>query len=140
MNPHAYKNPAGEKEVLDYFQQLEHPLKDVAEALRTVILAADPIIGEQIKWNSPSFYYTGDMKPFDPKEYKRDIVVFNLHKKDAVLLVFPTGAAINDPTGLLGGKFADTRKTAKFSRLEEVLSRAQDLQTVLKIWLQSVEV
>jgi len=69
------------EQVEAYIQALDHPLKDVVHALRQVIATADEEIGEQIKWNSPSFYYTGEMKPFDPKEYKRDIVVFNLHKK-----------------------------------------------------------
>jgi len=66
---------------------LNHPLKNVVQALRKIVLSVDEEIAEQIKWNSPSFYYTGAMKPFDPKEYKRDIVVFNLHKNDCVLLV-----------------------------------------------------
>ncbi len=47
-------------------------------------------MGERIKWNNPSFYYTGEMKLFDPKEYKREIIVFNLYKR-RILLVFPSG-------------------------------------------------
>lgn len=38
---------------------------------------------------------------------KRDIVVFNLHKKDQVLLIFPTGAKIKDQSGLLEGEFTE---------------------------------
>lgn len=127
-----------EEQVVDFFNQLDHPLANVVEALRKIILATDKEIGEQIKWNSPAFYYTGEMKPFDPKEYKRDIVVFNLHKKDFVLLVFPTGAIVNDPTGLLEGKFTDGRKTAKFATLDDVKNKEEDLQTVLKEWLKLV--
>jgi hypothetical protein len=66
--------------VTEYMQQLDHPLADTVEALRQVILKTDKEIGEQVKWNSPSYYYTGAMKPFDPKEYKRDIVVFKNRK------------------------------------------------------------
>ncbi|HEV7351181.1 DUF1801 domain-containing protein [Telluribacter sp.] len=131
--------PTTEAQVLKYFQQLDHPLAEVAEALRKVILAADPTIGEHIKWNSPAFYYTGPMKAFDPKEYKRDLVVFNLHKKDAVLLVFPTGAKVNDPSGILEGTFPDGRKTAKFTHMDEVKKQEKDLQTVVKAWLALVE-
>lgn len=125
--------------VADYLNQLDHPLKSVVEELRTILLSADKEIDEQIKWNSLSFYYTGEMKPFDPKEYKRDIVVVNLHKKDLVLLVFPTGARIPDKTGLLEGKFTDGRKTATFTTLDEVKSREHDLKSVAKLWLQTVE-
>lgn len=123
----------------DYLGQLEHPLKNVVEALRKILLATDKEIDEQVKWNSLSFYYTGDMKAFDPKEYKRDIVVFNLHKKDLVLLVFPTGARINDDSGLLEGKFTDGRKTAKFTCADDVKSKGADLKNVVKEWLRTVE-
>ena len=128
-----------EQQVVDYFNKLDHPLKNLVEAIRKSILKMDKEIGEQIKWNSPSFFYTGEMKPFDPKEYKRDIVVLNLYKKDAVLLVFPTGAVIEDSTGLLEGEFKDSRKTIKFSSLAELKDREKDLQSVIKSWLKKVD-
>jgi len=53
-------------------------------------LSTDKEIGERIKWNNPSFYYTGEMKLFDPKEHKREIIVFNLYK-GRIMLVFPSG-------------------------------------------------
>ena len=121
-----------------YITTLEHPLKKLVEKLHEVILETDKEIGAQVKWNSPSYYYTGTMKDFDPKEYKRDIVVLNLHKPDHVLLVFPTGSTIPDTTGLLGGKFKDTRKTIQFSRVEELMTRKKDLQKVLQLWLSQV--
>jgi len=125
--------------VADYLNQLDHPLKNVVEALRKIMLATHNEIDEQIKWNSLSFYYTGEMKPFDPKEYKRDIVVFNVHKKDQVLLVFPTGARIPDKTGLLEGKFTDGRKIAKFTSLDEVKSKKDDLKSVVQQWVHTID-
>lgn len=62
-------------------------------------------------------------------------MVFNLHKKDFVLLVFPAGAIVDDKTGLLEGEFTDGRKTTKFSSLNEVKNKEKDLQTVIKEWL-----
>lgn len=131
--------PTNDTRTADYFARLDHPLADVVQALRNVILSADPEVGEQIKWNSPAYYYTGEMKPFDPKEYKRDIVVFHLRKPDSVLLIFPTGAQIDDPTGLLEGKFTDGRKTASFKSVEEVDTKAGHLRTVIRQWLALVE-
>ncbi len=128
-----------EELVADYFNKLNHPLKEVVETLRKIILSVDSEIAEQIKWNSPAYYYTGEMKPFDPKEYKRDIIVFNLHKKEHILLVFPTGARISDPSGLLEGNFTDGRKVAKFVSPEEVNSRGEDLKNVIRLWLSGVE-
>ncbi len=130
--------PTDQEQVTSHIQQLEKPFGDVVEALRQVILSADREVGEQIKWNSPSFYYTGDMKPFDPKEYKRDIVVMNL-RKGSILLVFPTGAAIKDTTGLLEGEYTDGRRLAKFKDMADVVAKEQSLKTVIKAWLDQVE-
>lgn len=79
------------------------------------------------------------MKPFDPKEYKRDILVFNLHKSDSVLLVFPTGAVVNDQTGILEGNFKDLRKTVKITSRDDVKNKEAALQTVILEWLILVE-
>ena len=85
---------------------LEHPLAKVAEALRQVILKAHSDVGEEIKWNAPTFFFTGEMAPSDPKLYKRYLVVFNFFRKDSVRLVFLGGAKVKDPTGLLEGSYA----------------------------------
>src|SRR4051812_33610102 len=91
------------EQVSAHIHKLDKPFAETVEYTRQVILSADKEIAEQIKWNSPSFYYTGEMKPFDPKEYKRDLIVMNL-RKEQILLVLPTGAKIKDTTGLLEGK------------------------------------
>lgn len=77
-----------------YMQYLQHPLVEVVEALRQLILSTHKEIGEEVKWNAPAFFYTGEIKPFNPKEYKRYIVVFNLFKKDCIRLLFPTGVKV----------------------------------------------
>ncbi len=38
-----------------------HPLKDVIQAVRDIILAADKRVGECIKWKSPTFTYNGNI-------------------------------------------------------------------------------
>lgn len=125
--------------VADYLDKLDHPLKEVAIALRKVILATDPQIGEQIKWNSPAFYYTGEMKPFDPKKYKRDIAVMHLRKKDQVLLVLPTGAKIPDTTGLLEGNYTDGRKMVTLKSINDLDEKKDRLRQVMRQWLAMVE-
>ena len=128
-----------EASVTTYFAQLDHPLKNVAEQLRDLLLLAHPSIGEQIKWNSPAFYYTGELKNVNPKEYRGDLVVFHLRKKDEVLLIFPNGAKINDSTGLLGGKFTDTRKSISFTSPEQVTANAEKLSLVMQLLVKWVE-
>jgi hypothetical protein len=118
-----------------YMQKLKHPLLGVVEALRRIILRSDSQVGEEIKWNSPTFFYTGAMKPFNPKEYKRYIVVFNLYRKDCIRLVFPSGAKINDTSGLLEGDYADGRRVASFYKMKDVESKEKALQQAMKRWL-----
>ena len=89
-----------------YMKNLKHPLAGVAKALREIILKTDPQIGEQIKWNAPAFFYTGELPPFNPKEYKRHIVVFNFCKQDCIRLVFPSGARGKGYVWFAGGRLS----------------------------------
>ena len=122
-----------------YVGAMKHPLKGVVEELRAIILNADPAIGEEVKWNAPAFFYTGTMAEFDPKQHKRHVVVFNLFKKDCVRLVFPSGASIGDTSGLLVGDYADGRRLALFSSIDEVHSKRLALERVIKKWLNALE-
>jgi len=127
---------ASEPDKVDaYMQKLKHPLAEALEALRKVILSTDSEIGEEIKWNAPTFFYAGEMKPSDPKKYERYIIVSNLYQKDCIRLVFPSGAKINDSSGFLQGDYADGRRLALFHNLEEVKSQTKPLQQAIKKWL-----
>jgi hypothetical protein len=55
-----------------------------------------------------------------------------------VLLVFPTGARINDASELRQGTFPDGRRKAEFASVQQVADREQDLRTVVKQWLAEV--
>jgi hypothetical protein len=127
--------PTQPEKVDAYMKKLKHPLADVVEALRRIILETDPEIGEEIKWNAPTFFYAGEMAPFNPKEYKRCLVVFNLFKKDCIRLVFPSGAKVNDESGFLQGDYSDGRRLALFASVDEVRSKRAKLQSVTKKWL-----
>jgi len=125
--------------VNEYMQNLKHPLVKVIEVLREIILNTDKEIGEEIKWNASTFFYMGEMKPFNPKEYKRYIVVFNLFKKDCIRLVFPGGAKVNDTSGLLEGDYKDGRRLAMFYDVEDAKSKEKTLQKVIKKWLKLLD-
>ena len=124
--------------VTEHIQKLGKPYSDTIETIRQIILSVDKEIGEQIKWNSPSFFYKGVMKTFDPKEYKRDIVVVNF-RKNKILLVFPTGAIINNKSGLLEGDYKDGRRLVNFTDLNDVKAKATALKNVLREWLNLIE-
>jgi hypothetical protein len=127
--------PSEPEKVDEYVRQLKHPLVAVVEALRRIILSTDCEIGEEIKWNAPTFFYSGEMKPSNPKEYKRYIVVFNLYQKDCIRLVFPSGAKVKDTSGLLEGDYADGRRLAMFHDLDEVKAKEKALQRAITKWL-----
>ena len=126
------------EQVTQHIQKLDPSIKDTVETLRQIILNVDKEISERIKWNNPSFYYNGEMKPFDPKEYKREIAVFNLHK-NRIMLVFPGGANVNDTSGLLTGDYADGRRIVVFKDLDDVRVKEAILKSVIKEWLKLVD-
>ena len=131
--------PSQPELVDDFMKKLKHPLKDVGESLREIILSTDKTIGEEIFWNAPAFFYTGKMKPFKPKEYKRYIVGFNFFKKDCVRLIFLRGALAKDKADLLESDYEDGRRLALFYNMDEVKKRKKDLQNIIKQLVKLVD-
>ena len=125
-------------QVTAHIHKLDPVFGKVIEALRQIILSAEEQIGEHIKWNNPCFYYSGEMKPFDPKEYKREIIVLNLHK-NRIMLVWPSGAKLKINTSLLEGDYKDGRRLIIFKDLDDVLSKKNDLQLAIKEWISLVD-
>ncbi len=135
----AKSKASDSEQVNELIEKSEPASAKLQQAIRKVILTADKNIGEQIKWNSPSFYYTGEMKPFDPKEYKRDIVVFNLRKKEYVLLIFPTGEKVKDVSEILEGNYTDGRRMVKITDLKDLKTKEKDLKKVIKSWVKMID-
>jgi|SRR5215469_10092883 len=131
--------PSESDKVDAYMKNLKHPLAGVAKALREIIRKADRDIGEEIKWNAPAFFYAGELPPFNPKEYKRHIIVFNFQKQDCIRLVFPSGARVKDKSGLLEGDYKDGRRLALFHDMKEVESRKAILEGIVKQWLATLD-
>ncbi len=125
------------EQVSEYIQKLDDPIREIVEAIRQIVLTTHAEIGEEIKWNAPSFLYTGEMKPFKPKEYKRYIIVMNLHKR--ILLVFPSGAKVNDTTGLLTGAYADGRRLVYIKDMDDLKIKEAGIRKVILDWLALVE-
>lgn len=125
--------------VTEFIKTVDPEIAPLMEAVRQTILAADKQIAEQVKWNAPAFYYTGDMPPFDPKEYKRDMVVFNFHKKKHLLLVLPSGAKVSDPTKLLEGSYKDGRRLLTIKDMDDLAAKKDALQDILREWISMVD-
>ena len=127
-----------QEQVTEHISKLDPPIIPVVEALRNIILTTDKSIGEHIKWNNPCYYFTGEMKPFNPKEYKREIVVFNLYK-GRIMMVFPSGARVNDTSGFLTGEYKDGRRIAIIQDLKDAKAKKKVLQSVIREWLRTVD-
>lgn len=127
------------EKVTHYIQGSAHPLADIMQSLRELILSTDKEIGEHIKWNAPAFYYSGDMADFDAKEYKRDLIVYNIRKEDHILLIFPTGAVIDDTTGIMEGNYTDGRRMVTITGMDDLNSKKDALQAVIRQWMGKIE-
>jgi hypothetical protein len=127
-----------QEQVTEHISKLEPTLAEVVETLRQIILSTNKEIGERIKWNNPSFYYTGEMKEFDPKEFKRDMIVMNLFK-GRIMLVFPSGEKVNDKSGLLEGNYKDGRRISTFKDLSDIKEKEKPLKKIIKDWLKLID-
>ncbi|HRG67666.1 MAG TPA: DUF1801 domain-containing protein [Saprospiraceae bacterium] len=132
-------DPNNTDALANYLDNLEHPLKNVLLELQLQILSKFPEISAQSKWNSLSLYYNGEMKPFNPKEYKRDLVVINLNKREYILLVFPTGSKIKDNNQVLEGDYPDGRRMLKINSIEDLNNKMTDLQLLIQFWIAQIE-
>jgi hypothetical protein len=122
-----------------FMADLKYPLSDALQYLRKYILSVDKNIGECIFYNAPAFFYTGKIKPFEPKEYKRYIVGCNLFKKDTLRIIFLRGANVDDPTGLLEGDYKDGRRIVSFKSIADIKSKETELKNIIKELLESID-
>jgi hypothetical protein len=86
-----------ENQVVDYMNNLEHPLKKEIEEVRKIILSANNQFTEHIKWNAPSFCINNE-----------DRVTFNLQGKGYFRLIFLRGSKVKKDNIGKGPLFEDT--------------------------------
>jgi hypothetical protein len=105
-----------------WFERYDNPQKELVQAVRDVVLGADDRVTEAIKWQAPTFIYSGNIASFYPKA------------KQHVSLMFHTGASLPDPDGLLEGE-GDTSRVAKFSSLDDLDAKADALRGLVRAWI-----
>lgn len=115
-------------------EALDHPRKGEIDELRAAILASNPDITEQVKWNAPSFCYRGD-----------DRVTFRLQPEDRVELILHRGAKVrpdadafefDDPTGLLTWASSD-RGVVSVGNERELKAKKADIVMLVNLWMES---
>jgi hypothetical protein len=125
---------SGPQQVVEFLNNLEHPLKKEIEEVRKIILSTNESITEHIKWNAPSFCFDNE-----------DRMTFNLQGKGFFRLVFHCGAKVKDHAGN-GTLFEDTtglldwvttdRAMIKFTDMSDVESKKEKLGTVVAKWIE----
>jgi hypothetical protein len=126
---------ATKTDVTAFMSSLDHPRKAEIEALRRLVLSADPRLREQIKWNAPSFAVTDDLVTL--RLYPQPLLQVVLHtgaKKRAT----PLDIAIDDPAGLLR-RLAPDRAIIELSSLAEIEANSAALIEVVRQWVAQVE-
>lgn len=114
------------QEVNKWFSRYENPMKEVVQAVRETILAADTRIEETIKWQAPTFMYKGNLASFFPRATKHASLMF--HKGKSIRGDFPN----------LEGDGKEGR-TMKFSSLEDLKSKKAELSAIVVAWCNQQE-
>jgi hypothetical protein len=118
-----------------FLAALDHPHRAEILALRAILLAADPAIGEEIKWNAPSF------------RTSQHFATMQLRAKSGVLIILHFGArpcadlragvAIEDPDGLLRW-LAPDRASVTFRDMGEVEAHGAAFTQIIRQWIRYV--
>lgn len=114
---------------------LKHPAIPVIEAVRSVILAADPRIAESIKWNAPSFYTTEHFATFHLKARRGVVLVLHLGARprtDVDLRASVAGGGL-----ALDWKSSD-RATLTFHDVAQVSRETRALTRLIQSWIRHV--
>lgn len=114
------------KKVDEFIAKLEHPLKAELEALRSIIVNANPKIEEDIKWGGPSFLY------------KEDLVTFNPRIKNYVALIFHKGALIDVKSDFLE-EATKGKVYAKFYSMDQVTANKELIEKMVNTWVELMD-
>ena len=124
--------PAGSVDSL--LAALEHPNKEGIELLRKAILAVDPRIREEVKWNAPSF------------KLEDHFATFKLHPPGSIQLVLHTGAKPKNPPQqftLTGAErfikwAAPDRCVFTLASTEAAREHSQHVANLVRQWVQQL--
>ncbi len=120
------------KEVTEYLDSLNHPLRKEIEEIRKIILGANDALEENIKWNGPN-YKVGvndrvSLRVLPPKQI---MIIFH---RGAKVLEQPKQKILPKDYGLLDWKTND-RAVATLKDMEQIERYRSQLSELVKNWL-----
>ncbi|MBI3714386.1 MAG: DUF1801 domain-containing protein [Betaproteobacteria bacterium] len=128
----ASKKSAKGNEVDDLLLALEHPLKAEIGMVRALVLGADPVIGEGVKWKAPSFHAGAYFATVNLRSL--DGVQIILHLDARKTAAGSAGMTIADPAGLLTW-LAKDRASVKFPGRKEIKADGAAFQALIRQWI-----
>ena len=114
------------KKVDEFIAKLEHPLRKELETVRSIIMAANSKIEEDIKWGGPSFFY------------KEELATFNPRIKNYVALIFHKGELLNIKSDFLENA-TKGKVYAKFHSMDEVMANKELIETMVNTWVELMD-
>ena len=114
------------KKVDEFLSKLEHPLKAELEAVRAIIVNANPKIEEDVKWGGPSFFY------------KEELATFNPRIKNYVALIFHKGELLNIKSDFLENA-TKGKVYAKFYSMDQVTTNKELIEKMVNAWVKLME-
>ncbi|MSP22464.1 MAG: DUF1801 domain-containing protein [Dehalococcoidia bacterium] len=103
-----------------WLDERNHPLDTALRRAREIILTADDLVTETIKWNTPTFEFRGNIASFNPS-------------KNVISVMFHRGAEIPGVHPRLEGDGKLVR-TMRFANLDEVEAARAELEEVIRVW------
>jgi len=122
------------REVIEFLDKLEHPLKREIEEIRKIILNSNKRITEHIKWNAPSFCIENE-----------DRVTMKLYPEKNIQLIFHRGAKVKaqPKEKLISGHSsflkwpANDRAVATFANMGEIKLNEKVLSEIINEWIKA---
>ncbi len=121
-------------EVTDFLDKQLHPLRAEIEALREIILRAEPTLSEGIKWNGPNYSINGE-----------DRITMRLNPPKQIQVIFHRGAKVKTQpeNHLIEGNYPfltwkeNDRAIATFKGIEDIRQFSESFREVVTKWIKA---
>lgn len=124
-------------EVTEFLDNQIHPLRAEIEALREIILRAEPTLNEGIKWNGPNYSLNGE-----------DRITMRLDPPKQIQVIFHRGAKVKTQPDnrLIDGNYPfltwkeNDRAIATFKELADIRQFSEAFQEIVTKWIKATTV
>lgn len=125
-------------EVTTFLDDLNHPLSEEIERLRTLILNSVEGLTENIKWNGPNYTYNNnDRVTMRVQPVKKAVIQLIFHR-GAAKLAQPKNKLIETNASFISWKEND-RAIATFKSLDEIEENKDILTHIIQDWIEATK-